>query len=55
MLLDIAVKTKWFHYASARKTAGRVGEKTIETTFIADEDLEQYGCLGHIFGNFSYG
>lgn len=22
MLLDIAVKTKWFHYASTRKTAG---------------------------------
>lgn len=30
MLLDIAVKTKWFHYATTRKTAGSVGEKTIE-------------------------
>lgn len=26
-----------------------------KSTFIADEDPEQYDCFGHIFGNFSYG
>lgn len=40
ILLDTAVKTKWFHYATARKTAGSVGEKTIEI------HIHCWMCLG---------